>query len=126
MKNLLLKILTLLFYRSNRSLTVMLGPKLGIAKGNFYSEKYPTCLELWLGDPVVIVEENGDWLKGYHINQPNNIGIFPACYVHRKLDRKSKIVEEAIVAVDEWVKLYLKVFQQKQNEEVTRRHLQLR
>ena len=48
----------------------------GIAKGNFNTQKYPNCLKLWLGDNVVVLEKKGDWMKGYKLAEPSGKFIF--------------------------------------------------
>merc|ERR1711990_529998 len=84
--------------------------RVGIAKGNFNSTKYPNCLKLWLGDNVVVLDKKGDWMRGYKISHPSEIGIFPSCYIHIKKKSRIKIADEALMVAEEWVNIYSKYF----------------
>lgn len=75
---------------------------------------------------MVIVEEIGDWMRGYKISHPDNLGIFPACYIHVRQRRNLRIIEEATAVVDEWSKLYFHLFKQKQSAEIMRKQTELR
>ena len=85
----------------------------GLSKGHFApgSELGPAGLELCLGDNVVIMEQKGDWCRGYRVDVPAKVGLFPACYVHVKQQpSKCRLLEESLMVAEEWVAEYFARF----------------
>ena len=58
-------------------------------RSNQLLKSVSNSLELWLGDMVVINEISGDWFRGYKVDQPDKLGIFPKCYIHLKPQRNA-------------------------------------
>ena len=86
--------------------------KIGLSRGHFEpsGELGHAGLELCLGDNVVITEQRGDWCRGYKVDQPAKVGIFPSCYVHLKQLPKYRLMEESLMVAEEWVAEYFRRF----------------
>ena len=86
--------------------------KIGLSRGHFEptGELGQAGLELCLGDNVVITEQRGDWSRGYKVDQPGKVGIFPSCYVHLKQLPKYRLMEESLMVAEEWVAEYFRRF----------------
>ena len=81
-------------------------------------KSYPSALELWLGDMVVINEISGDWFRGYKVDEPDRLGIFPKCFIHLKPQRTLKIIDEAASSVTEWSKYLEKMYEYEKYDSV--------
>ena len=47
--------------------------ELGVSKGNFHSGQIRNGLDLWLGDNLIVMEQRGDWMRGYKENFSNQL-----------------------------------------------------
>ena len=85
----------------------------------------PTRLPLYLGDPVVILAENGEWYFGHKIANEKEKGVFPKSYVHVSSSntQQEPLVEEINSSLKEWHEIMLQKYVEVQKASASQVHI---
>lgn len=86
------------FYDSSTKNILLLA-----AKHN-WDGKVKYGLELMFGDRIEIIEECSNWYRGFKVEKPDVIGIFPKSYVHLK-DVADPFRSECCQVLKEWLRV---------------------